>query len=1018
MSRLLYDLRRELRSAAPDPRIVAAATERLGSDEIFLQHFASDDAILTQIVDASDRCDAEGLLLAAVVRLGTDEVVLRWALRAPSSPVRRAIAARAHQDDKLDPSLCHGEIIEIAEPILSLAHGLRLLSDGHEDAQGVLSVAASQNVYSAILRDYEAIEDDKCLRLVKQIYLSLVLDSLRVLQADESTYAVLDATVYSQAMARRAFADDHVLGLYDMARQHFPHRPAPAVRMLHMKALLDTDDDVMFETFTDVLPRGIAAADLVAEGQGLVELPRDIKLQYLSDGSAAMHAGTRGMIVGQDGDRPVVMWSHSYAPMQYLTGALTAAHAPAADQLIGLVLSSLARSRRSDASLRRAAVRYAARADTRPAAIELLVSAVIASDDSELTDMIEVFDGPAVPLAEAVIGRMFRSAARRTETPTRGSIEVLSAAARMLSAQLHDSRAIRLVALVLRYDTLPLLRHVRPAFAILRQKLSAEAISQLIRHDCSLDVAHLRQLVVPSDVGRQEAARLWRAVLEQRHSPRAPPLSFAIECAVEDDDWSLVLGLQQQDSRSALAVAESEVLAHVARVVADRPGWPRLEPVLQVLREALTWLEAVEERLPGAHDIWPELERLCDFALLDRAPQADEEVVLAACHAARCMGTVCEILALRGRVSVVDRITGGCLTIRHFRASLHGNLRRNLAQKYDGLELDDFAWPARRSYGTDYVYSIDLADRALGANSFVRELATANLNLALADAQMRFLRGALLLMHVAGPRSSLVDAVLQVDSRAEPPEMRSEANVLRLTYAATSDVQGQVLADYFAREEPTGEGLWLFLQVLARSSTEVNAGVVLTLARRAILACDVTLLRAVASIAGRAPIRDDDLALRCLECLGRTDDLQLIEATLMLLPAALTDNIATHLAFARLLEARPDLCADRPIYVRHILPLCIRLSHSEVADELRPALTEALAPRLRQLAHFWTSPGTIQPIDCDELTLSIVMAGSLMSSLRQPLDDLLKHPRTTRHVVQGDPDRAMHEIATALRLLA
>ncbi|KAG8526652.1 uncharacterized protein KY384_008081 [Bacidia gigantensis] len=82
-----------------------------------------------------------------------------------------------------------------------------------------------------------------------------------------------------------------------------------------------------------------------------------------------------------------------------------------------------------------------------------------------------------------------------------------------------------------------------------------------------------------------------------------------------------------------------------------------------------------------------------------------------------------------------------------YNASLHGNLRRNFAAKYQGCSLDDFQRTAliQASLGDSYFYDLDMASKmlsfdpswtGLGGEGFADEVKRANFNLSIVEAQV------------------------------------------------------------------------------------------------------------------------------------------------------------------------------------------------------------------------------------------------------------------------------------------
>jgi nuclear pore complex protein Nup188 len=203
---------------------------------------------------------------------------------------------------------------------------------------------------------------------------------------------------------------------------------------------------------------------------------------------------------------------------------------------------------------------------------------------------------------------------------------------------------------------------------------------------------------------------------------------------------------------------------------------PLLNTALEVLlaigktpkREVLAALEFVAL----AQNFWPwatyDSEKHADFiksisetvgTLKPIQPSTTLESSIDACYQTRIAAYAAEILAMNlfhsrqtgGKFATKDLIsnlsyfTRFAVAVPQYNSSLHGNLKRNFEARYGGCRLSDFQRTSleTRELGPDYFYDLPLADKMLSFDpawskpqGFRSEVANANVNLALVDAQI------------------------------------------------------------------------------------------------------------------------------------------------------------------------------------------------------------------------------------------------------------------------------------------
>lgn len=203
-------------------------------------------------------------------------------------------------------------------------------------------------------------------------------------------------------------------------------------------------------------------------------------------------------------------------------------------------------------------------------------------------------------------------------------------------------------------------------------------------------------------------------------------------------------------------------------------------PLLNTALEAISGIGNVAKRevlaalefVALAENFWPwatyespkhagSIKSLSEFVgtLKPIQPSTTLDGSLDACYQTRIAAYTAEILAMHlfhsrqtGKHSVTKDLisdlgyfTRFAVAVPQYNASLHGNLQRNFEGRYGGCKLSDFQRTSleNRELGRDYFYDLPLADKMLSFDTawsrpqgFRSEVANANINLALVDAQI------------------------------------------------------------------------------------------------------------------------------------------------------------------------------------------------------------------------------------------------------------------------------------------
>lgn len=227
--------------------------------------------------------------------------------------------------------------------------------------------------------------------------------------------------------------------------------------------------------------------------------------------------------------------------------------------------------------------------------------------------------------------------------------------------------------------------------------------------------------------------------------------------------WQLLRHLMQPDQEGiALYLLSQEqddttsgLLHCIVKAITELDGdhWSpqELSHILDVLSAAQNWSALVFESLRSEAAFWTKLRRLFVLCNKQVVTQSDEVLVVYDSYRLVCAGLMARIFAANlscmspaerdnaqaDTIALLDQVNAECLMINHYRASLHGNLSRNVSQKYPGFKLDALLRKQAHHirYGDSFFFDTDLAQQMITANSFLRELRTANCNLSLVDAQ-------------------------------------------------------------------------------------------------------------------------------------------------------------------------------------------------------------------------------------------------------------------------------------------
>lgn len=207
-----------------------------------------------------------------------------------------------------------------------------------------------------------------------------------------------------------------------------------------------------------------------------------------------------------------------------------------------------------------------------------------------------------------------------------------------------------------------------------------------------------------------------------------------------------------------------------------------VKPLLTFALDALVDIEnlplpralAMLEFISLAQNFWPWamsglqkqpkfINSITDYASATQSVprSANDETSLEGCYRIRMAGYIAEILAMylyhsrqvgksepvKDIIAKLEFFKESAVTVPSYKSSLHGNLKRNFENRFTGCTLQDFKRTRleTRTFGSEYFYDLELAERMLGSDSawsgrkgdgLSHELEKANINLSLVDSQV------------------------------------------------------------------------------------------------------------------------------------------------------------------------------------------------------------------------------------------------------------------------------------------
>lgn len=223
-----------------------------------------------------------------------------------------------------------------------------------------------------------------------------------------------------------------------------------------------------------------------------------------------------------------------------------------------------------------------------------------------------------------------------------------------------------------------------------------------------------------------------------------------LNCFLGRKQEGLALFLLEKSVSQEIALLKT-ISNHISTVDCSTPLSEITLGMLRSVVAAQSWSYLVHEQLGSNQQFWSKARELFHACNASLSNQSDELVTTQDCHRLVGAGLIAQILATEFTcldnetrntedwklTTLLDALPGDTLEIKHYRASLHGNLARNLSQKYPGFTptaLTRKNW-ANHKYGEDFYYDLTLAQQLIRANTFIREIRTANFNLSLMDAQ-------------------------------------------------------------------------------------------------------------------------------------------------------------------------------------------------------------------------------------------------------------------------------------------
>lgn len=180
--------------------------------------------------------------------------------------------------------------------------------------------------------------------------------------------------------------------------------------------------------------------------------------------------------------------------------------------------------------------------------------------------------------------------------------------------------------------------------------------------------------------------------------------------------------------------------------------------LLKLLQEAQQGWPSVTDAITARQDLFPALIRH-----ISSRSSYDNSNLQQALHNQVAAGvTDLSVISLHAMMAFRDEkkfamfipllkwLTANAIEVNGYNSSLHSNLRKNFAMKYDGLDISTVKRTGilRVPYGDTYFYDLDFSDKILGHDqhwnsgrqSFHAELQRANINLSVVESELTLLR--------------------------------------------------------------------------------------------------------------------------------------------------------------------------------------------------------------------------------------------------------------------------------------
>ncbi|BFZ58046.1 hypothetical protein PYCC9005_005104 [Savitreella phatthalungensis] len=997
MSLLLLQLRTSVTQEVSEDVFALARDHLLGKsdeDARFVEHFAADDEVFDRLVEGDTKAVWEVVFAAVAV------ADAKQAVRAQNGAERvlesggpaaralaRAVLLMASDDAKDDPAL-------------ALAFGAR-----RTDRQ-LLEKAALGNAYNRIIEDLESLTGSPCLSKARALWLVPWLDSLHYFSPSLLQFSMAERLVRSENAARRMWAHDNFGSLWTLARQHFPHESEPLLFLLQASAYaIDylSRELSTVETLTQTLPLGTSVSELlltVDVENSVVELTRVLDVQSFPGGVLTIPKGSRGIIKSYESDRPVVLWQFEYSPLAYLFRAIDSRAQPRQEILKLLAtLIGATQDLQVVCELLGTDLHGLQAVAISSLDIDLLLALVQSDMPLEWSSIEAVFASTRQDISKLALSLSWKmSAAMLGEVRDPSLLALAVPMADWLAGSLSYTDDARLLDVAIR-----LLRLGGEPRRMMLEALAGDGLVLATMLRKGLPLTRILEAVLPyvgdvhvyfSELLRLEIrGKVFRASVEFASSHLWLSKLDLAKFLERELDWrAIVAVLKYGGARLSLALVTAGDMALSRRIsdtLMQSSAWETRSLALIALRIAVGW--GIENSF--ASDVWVKVRSLSVAPDLSTAGLRDERLTVENAYRLRCVGLAAEVCALRRDITeeVLDGIRAEHLSIRFYRPSLHGNLSRNIAQKYKGLELARLVKPFPMEFGPDYIYDMAFAEEILRANNFVHEVGIANLNLSMLEAQREMLRGLSLLILGGLVAGRCRDAAartcvraLMVDTSGEPQSETSGLLRARLGAAAarwntTSRQELAAAAVELLRRDmldmPLGV-LTTLMQLLVSCKESLPDGIVSTVVGPVFRICmsqsrpPLEILQLLTAVAQAAGAKDAELAENCVSVLGRVRDaadpgapLRMLDSLLAMALAVLDENASSAVSLARCLAGiQVDLEASaegRQIYTRRILPLALQLLSTRsttLALEVGSILMAAYGPSVEETVRYWCSP--------------------------------------------------------------